>query len=54
MDWAAVHDLLKGGETSYMAEYMILFISVIVFAIMLIFYLFKRNKSKPANNEDIE
>lgn len=31
LDWAALHDIIKGNETNYLAEYSMIFFSLIGF-----------------------
>ncbi|MBC8343751.1 MAG: hypothetical protein ISR55_11775 [Bacteroidetes bacterium] len=44
LDWAAIHDILKGNEDSFMAEYMILIVSIVVFVMMLVIQLVRSRK----------
>ncbi len=43
LDWAALHDIIKANENSYVIEYFVLFISLIYFSV--IFYFIHANKN---------
>ena len=38
LDWAALHDILKGQEPDYLMEYSMLIFSLLVFILMIINY----------------
>jgi len=42
LDWAALHDILKGNETSYVGEYTALAASAVIFAAAAAHWLRKR------------
>ncbi len=47
LDWAALHDIVKGNETTYWQEYGMLAFSLIALAAMLVAALRMRSKRAP-------
>ena len=43
LDWAALHDVIKGNEPDYFAEYLILAISILFYT-LIIYYIIKKKK----------
>lgn len=44
LDWAALHDIIKGNEPNYFGEYSVIILSVLYFAALVYFWL--KNKAK--------
>jgi len=48
LDWAALHDIIKGNETNYTAEYVVIGISLI-FYFTAGYYYIRKKKAIAAN-----
>lgn len=48
LDWAALHDIVKGNETTYWQEYGMLAFSLVIFAGLAFYALRKRLTGKHA------
>jgi len=48
LDWAAIHDIIKGNETNYIAEYALIGLSIVFYTTAL--FLLLRKKSHIATS----
>ncbi len=49
LDWAALHDILKGNEGDYSLEYATLAASGVAFGLLILSAWRRKSKSSPAN-----
>ena len=48
LDWAALHDILKKNESSYVAEWMVVITSAVIFAASAFQFFRKRAAARPS------
>jgi hypothetical protein len=48
LDWAALHDILKKQESSYVAEWMVVISSAVIFAASAFQFFRKRAAARPS------